>query len=201
MDEVLVTLIGLGIPGFLTYLILVKMNIVIFTRDHMDEKIMFIGVLSFINVGIVYLILELSGIEVMTVSGFAVTLISTLLLSTFIYPFIIKNTIKAFEYYLTKTNQKHRSNKPIMDGIYDYRPEGCKYIHLVIFNFEHEYLASGYLELYSYTENRLVLKPDGEGRVHHVSFKEVFNSLEGEKKNILIDTENQFLIYIIYYVD
>ncbi|WP_271397092.1 hypothetical protein [Salinicoccus roseus] len=137
MGETVFAIIALGLPGFFTYAVLVKRNILIYTKDQKDEKVMLIGLLSLTNIAVILLLLESFNLEVMSIAGFFIIVSITLLLTFWIYPFVIRNGRRMLEDHIEKTGQKNRSNIPFMDRIHDEKPAAARYIQYVYFDFNH----------------------------------------------------------------
>lgn len=109
MGETVFAIIALGLPGFFTYAVLVKRNILIYTKDQKDEKVMLIGLLSLTNIAVIMLLLESFNLEVMSIAGFFIIVSITLLLTFWIYPFVIRNGRRMLEDHLEKTGQNNLS--------------------------------------------------------------------------------------------
>lgn len=199
MYEAFATVIGLGLPGFFTYVVLVKMNIIIYTKDHADEKVMLIGLLSLTNVAVILLLLEVFNLEVLSIIGFLLIVVVTLLLTFLVYPFVIRKGRRMLEDHLEKTGQKNRSNIPFMDRIHDGKPAVGGYIQCIFFDFNHTFVESGYLKYYSYSENGFILYPDGQSNLDYARFKRRFEALDPSEASIMMDFDKNVIIYFIHY--
>lgn len=199
MGETVFALIALGLPGFFTYVVLVKRNILIYTKDQTDEKVMLIGLLSLTNIAVILLLLESFNLEVMSIAGFLLIVFITLLLTFWIYPFVIRNGRRMLEDHLEKTGQKNRSNIPFMDRIHDGKPAVGGYIQCVFFDFNHTFVESGYLKYYSYSENGFILYPDGQSNLDYAKFKKRFETLDPSEASHMMDFDKGMIIYFINY--
>ncbi|WP_271400469.1 hypothetical protein [Salinicoccus roseus] len=199
MGETVFAIVALGLPGFFTYVVLVKRNILIYTKDHADEKVMLIGLLSLTNIAVILLILESFNLEVMSIAGFLIIVGITLLLTFWFYPFVIRNGRRMLEDHLEKTGQKNRSNIPFMDRIHDEKPAAARYIQCVFFDFNHCFVESGYLKYYSYSENGFILYPDGQSNLDYAKFKKRFEALDPSEASQMMDFDKEMIIYFIYY--
>lgn len=207
--SLLLIVVATGIPGFLSYAYLSQLGIILFSKNEKDDKVIVLSIFSFLNIGLSFcLFYWITGIEPsksMVLSSvlklFIITLIVSAVLTLTIYPYLLKKMKKTIEIYQEKNNIDVASNQTVIDKIINNSEYKFKAVY--IFDFENNFIESGYLKRYSGEETagfQISLVTDTFYNDENPTFNEVlkeFNSSQTPEANeLFLDLDKKIKIFI-----
>lgn len=212
-----ISLIGTGIPGFLSYWYLSKHGLMDFNKDRKDEKIVALTALSAINIfftwilstllyqrfGIELSIASMDGSQMLVV--FIIGAVISLLLTVFVYPYIISKAISGVDGQLKNSGKPFIINRHILkDIIYSNKKD---FVSVYIFNNNENrsFVESGYLEALGEIDGNLQLMLSGrtfsvKEKFSYEEVAEIFNSdrYDKEDKHIYFDANQKIIMFIFF---
>ncbi|MDT6543049.1 hypothetical protein NNL70_11365, partial [Enterococcus faecium] len=172
--EKILSIIGTGIPGFLSYWYLSKQGLLDFNKDRKDEKIIVLSALSALNIFftlIASILLYKSfninlNFENMNISQILIVFILGVLISvlftTTLYPFVIDKAIQKIDNKINEKGKPNLINRHILKELLYNNSNKFSAIYLFEHNEEKTFIESGYLEYLGDIEDNLQLMLSGK---------------------------------------
>ncbi|MDW8798650.1 hypothetical protein [Staphylococcus pseudoxylosus] len=178
-----------GAPGFVTYVILDKLNLINFTNQQNFEKSMTVTTFTVINAFFTILTLEVMN-NYKVISTIIVSVLVMLILTSIIYPIIFK--------LLNKNFNTSKSDLNTLIRIMDQRPENLEHTLCYIFDYDNNLIASGNLDIVELQSSNLSIVYD-RNYYDYQSVLKLYDQTKNLNKDIYIDFVNKIKIYLIHY--
>lgn len=207
--NLLLVVVATGIPGFLSYAYLSQLGIIIFSKNEKDDKVIVLSIFSFLNIGLSFCVFYwLTSIEPSknmpfsaVIKLFIVTLIISAILTLTLYPYVLKKMKKTIETYQGKNNINIKSNQTVIEKIIDSTEYKFKAVY--IFDFDNNFIESGYLKRYSGEETtgfQISLATETFYNDEKPTFNEILNKFNTdpipEANELLLDVDKKIKIFI-----
>lgn len=202
-----------SIPGFLSYVYLSKLQIIHFSKDEKDDKVITLSILSLLNVGTSFIVFYfITGVTptkdmsmISLVGLISVSILISSIMTFGIYPIFLKLTAKSISKYQQENNMGRTSSKEVKDLVFN-NPK-YKFTMIYIFDLENNFIESGYLNRFSnINEGNLKLSLDTDTAYsadNPIDFSEVlkaFNESENlDAKEIYLDFETKVKIFVFHH--
>ncbi|EME7185804.1 hypothetical protein OSF85_000551 [Enterococcus faecium] len=215
--EKILSIIGTGIPGFLSYWYLSKQGLLDFNKDRKDEKIIVLSALSALNIffTLIASILLFKSFNInlkfenMNISQILIVFILGVLISvlftTTLYPFVIDKAIQKIDNKINEKGKPNLINRHILKELLYNNSNKFSAIYLFEHNEEKTFIESGYLEYLGDIEDNLQLMLSGKtfSTTEKIDYEEVLNIFNGEKykaedKHIYIDIKQNIIMFIFF---
>ena len=215
--EKILSIIGTGIPGFLSYWYLSKQGLLDFNKDRKDEKIIVLAALSALNIffTLIASILLFKSFNInlkfenMNISQILIVFILGVLISvlftTTLYPFVIDKAIQKIDNKINEKGKPNLINRHILKELLYNNSNKFSAIYLFEHNEEKTFIESGYLEYLGDIEDNLQLMLSGKtfSTTEKIDYEEVLNIFNGEKykaedKHIYIDIKQNIIMFIFF---
>ncbi|MBL1227920.1 hypothetical protein IW492_01585 [Enterococcus sp. BWB1-3] len=210
------TIIATGIPGFISYWYLSKIGLVYFDKDKKDEKVVALGALSLLNMGLsiflMYLVadqffnkkIDFFKLDIYSsVILFLIACIVSFLLTYFVYPKVLEKVNTSVEKKLDKDLVPYTTNKPTIEHLLQNPTFPYNSVYIFKNDDKKTFVESGVLERLSVTEGsfKMSISPNTFSTEEDFKYKEVRALFNGEhytkdRKHIYFDFDRNLIIFI-----
>lgn len=210
------TIIATGIPGFISYWYLSKIGLVYFDKDKKDEKVVALGALSLLNMGLSIFLMYLVADKFFnkktdflkldiysSVILFLIACIVSFLLTYFVYPKVLEKVNTSIEKKLDKDLVPYTTNKPTIEHLVQNPTFPYNAVYIFKNDDRKTFVEGGVLERLSVTEGsfKMSISPNTFSTEEDFKYKEVRALFNGEhytkdRKHIYFDFDRNLIIFI-----
>lgn len=200
--NVLTVLIQSAATGYFTYFLIKSNDLLVLSNAQKEEKVAIVSLLSVFNLSIFWVVQTLISKYLLGMSSNERLLMTAvlsffivLIIGLFILPKVISYFFSWINYQREKDGKLRFTHTPIRDTALD--KSNNQYIY--VFDFENNYIASGYLNVYQpstdeYNELLLYAPKEPEKTRTIEQVEELFAKYD---INILVDYEKRTKLYIV----
>ncbi|WP_165007447.1 MULTISPECIES: hypothetical protein [unclassified Enterococcus] len=215
--EKILSIIGTGIPGFLSYWYLSKQGLLDFNKDRKDEKIIVLSAFSalnifftliasillykYFNINLKFENMNISQILIVFILGVLISILFT----TTLYPFVIDKAIQKIDNKINEKGKPNLINRHILKELLYNNSNKYPAIYLFERNEEKTFIESGFLEYLGDIEDNLQLMLSGKtfSTTEKIEYEEVLKMFNGDKyktedKHIYIDIKQNIIMFIFF---
>lgn len=190
------------ITGYFTYFLIKSNDLLVFSSAKKEEKVAVVSFLSIFNWSVYWLVQRIiaqlypkNSFEWITFLSAVISFCIVVVLGFFIFPQVLLFLFNQIDKHREKQGKLRFTRKPIRDSALDH--PYAQYIY--VFDFDNNYIASGYLNIYQYNTdeyNELLLYAPKEPEKRK-SLEAVEQLFVNNDMNILLDYEKKIKLYIV----